>query len=242
MIDKTFVEEVRKGVDVKAVTIGGVEYASVPPDSQIIDKREPEPVASALPINTLTGIVDYVTNNFDGADLGKHALHICDHSKVLLISNLQGRFRRRETLVVAGAQPCAFKFGTWYDHENFVIALQSLFVDDAPKAELLSIIGTIKMETGVTVADDGRAQMVTAKAGIALVDVKQVPNPVLLAPWRTFREIEQPRSLFVVRLASQDKLPKVALFGADGDGWQLDAIASIKDYLREKLPQMQIIA
>ena len=242
MINKEFIEEVRKGCDVKVVTIGGIEYASVPPESEVRDMREPEPLAAPLQINTLTGIVDYIANNFDSADLNKHALHICDHSKVLLVSNLQGRFRKRETLLSASAQPCAFKFGLFYQHENFMIALQSLFVEDAMRNGLISVIGNIKAETGVTVADDGMAQVVTSKAGIALVAPSVVPNPILLAPWRTFREIAQPESLFVVRLAAGEKLPTVALFEADGAGWQLDAIGSIKDYLREKLPQMQIIA
>jgi hypothetical protein len=143
---------------------------------------------------------------------------------------------------MANAQACAFKFGHFYQHENFMIALQSLFVEDAMRNGLISVIGNIKAETGVTVADDGMAQVVTSKAGIALVAPSVVPNPILLAPWRTFREIAQPESLFVIRLAAGEKLPTVALFEADGAGWQLDAIASIKDYLRGKLPDMQIIA
>jgi hypothetical protein len=68
-----------------------------------------------------------------------------------------------------------------------------------------------------------------AKLGVATVSNTQVPNPIKLKPFRTFAEIEQPESEFILRL--QDG-PRIALFAADGGKWKLEAINSIKKYFQ----------
>lgn len=75
----------------------------------------------------------------------------------------------------------------------------------------------------------------------------QVPNPVILAPYRTFPEIEQPLSKFIFRMKN-DRGPEAALFEADGKAWRNKAIRDIKEYLEKALEdlegdlQIQIIA
>lgn len=59
-----------------------------------------------------------------------------------------------------------------------------------------------------------------------------VPNPVILRPCRTFTEIEQPYSPFILRVADG---PKAALFCADSGAWKLEDIKKIKEYLSQKL-------
>lgn len=56
----------------------------------------------------------------------------------------------------------------------------------------------------------------------------------MLRPYRTFREVEQPASRFVLRLQSGqgDGMPKAALFEADGGAWRLTAIEAIARWLR----------
>lgn len=84
----------------------------------------------------------------------------------------------------------------------------------------------------------------TARSGIARVEEISVPNPVFLAPFRTFREITQPLSPFVLRMKQgrEGGLPTVALFEADGGKWKLDAIQFIRDYLEGKIETVPIIA
>jgi hypothetical protein len=67
---------------------------------------------------------------------------------------------------------------------------------------------------------------------------------VKLAPYRTFREIAQPASLFVLRLQTSrhgDK-PECALFEADGGQWKLEAIQALATYLRTALPGLAVLA
>lgn len=74
-------------------------------------------------------------------------------------------------------------------------------------------------------------------AGVSRVGSEIVDQIVELAPYRTFPEIAQPLSKFLIRFqqSGKDGLPLVSLFEADGSMWKLEAIQSIKRYLAENL-------
>jgi hypothetical protein len=82
--------------------------------------------------------------------------------------------------------------------------------------------------------DDGVSQAIQAKVGVATVATVQVPNPVVLAPFRTFVEVDQPESELIFRMQNG---PRCALFEADGGAWKLTAMRNIKDYLHAALEQ-----
>jgi len=76
--------------------------------------------------------------------------------------------------------------------------------------------------------------VVEIKQGLRLKGQEKMVNPVTLRPWRTFRDINQPASEFVVRLDSKrgrDGDTQVALFEADGAQWKYQAMAYIDEYL-----------
>ena len=76
------------------------------------------------------------------------------------------------------------------------------------------------------------SQRVTAKTGVATVGNANVPNPVALKPFRTFVEVGQPESEFILRLKEG---AQVGLFQADGGAWELNAMANIAEYLEFNL-------
>jgi hypothetical protein len=80
------------------------------------------------------------------------------------------------------------------------------------------------------------------KAGVSRVTEIPVPNPVILAPFRTFLEIEQPKSKFVFRMRSGSESPSCMLVEGDGGAWKMDAMLKIKAWLSEKMPGVTIIA
>jgi hypothetical protein len=116
-----------------------------------------------------------------------------------------------------------------------IIFLPSCFVENNDKAKILKIVGNIKDKAVRQYGDDGITQQVTAKTGLALVEDVPVPNPVMLAPFRTFMEVEQPESKFVFRMKRGDDGPECALFEADGGAWKLEAMKRIKAYLQAEL-------
>ena len=114
--------------------------------------------------------------------------------------------------------------------------MQAHFVSDFYVSDLIKLVGNVVDENSITTADDGVSQRVTARSGISLVQQVGVPNPVRLAPYRTFNEIEQPESSFVFRVRKGANGVEAALFTADGNAWVNDAILDIRDFLASKLP------
>jgi hypothetical protein len=108
---------------------------------------------------------------------------------------------------------------------------------------LLQVLGNIKSSTIRTNSDDGVTQAVEVKSGIHMCAEQSIPNPIWLKPYRTFSEVDQPPSQFVLRLRdSRNGMPECALYEADGGVWKSAAIENIKEYLEEELPEVKIIA
>lgn len=129
-----------------------------------------------------------------------------------------------------------FAFGRYMPYENMMIALKSKFVPTKELNELVKLLGTITEENRTAIADDGFTQSVTVKQGIALVGNTAINPIVKLKPFRTFVEVDQPESEFLVRLRQGGE---VALFEADGGAWKLQARANIAAKLREMLSDVE---
>jgi hypothetical protein len=188
-----------------------------------------EPIANKLNVRSLSGIVEYLTSNFDTDD--KLMVHVESPTEVVAFSDLNGD-RNREVFINASAMLPSFQFDRWYDSEEFNIKLQSAFCPNDDRNIMLQVVGNIREENVRQVGDDGVSQAVQAKVGVATVATVQVPNPVMLAPYRTFVEVEQPESEFIFRMQNG---PRCALFEADGGAWKLAAMRSIKEYLQAAL-------
>lgn len=204
-------------------------------------------LASCLSVNTLSSIKDYVAERADkeihrqwGKQQTKRRfiIHIENYNKVSLMKELNQQ-KQREKLLEASLNnyPKGFLFGQFYDSENFIINLQTNFVQDESTAKLLKLVGNISSGSEIRHTDDGITQQVTAKTGVALVSNVSVPNPVVLRPYRTFVEVEQPASNFVVRVKDLGNgKVGVALFEADGAAWKMETIQSIKTWFIKNIP------
>jgi len=202
------------------------------------------PLVAKVPVGTLTGFSDYLAANPDGLELAGLIVHVASPTQVHLITAKPNVYRQRETFVTAECKPRAFPFGTYMGVEEFIIALQTYFVANSVVEQIQALVSSIQSEGSATYADDGVSQQVTAKTGIVAVGNVKVPNPVTLAPYRTFLEVVQPASLFVFRIRKEkDGAPACALFLADGGSWELQAITLVRDWLKGMLPEdMTILA
>jgi len=201
-----------------------------------------EPLPSALVFHSLAGFADYVESGFDVAEKGSVAIQVLDESKVGLLGKLR-ETRDREVLAIVELLGDEFPFGVWGQHEETMIALQTRIVPTDNRAALLKILGSVTAEEVATKDDDGITQRVTAKAGVALVEKVDLPNPVLLRPYRTFREVDQPESPFVLRVRrGRGSGPEIALFESDGGAWRIDAISNVAEYLRDHTTGVPVFA
>lgn len=196
---------------------------------------------AVLTVHTLSGLAAYVEANRDELTLSECLVHVEGPGAVSLRSKLEGEHQQRMTFVTAenlnrfAAVPL-FGFGKYLPLADALVALLALFEDTLHRASLLQVLGTVKVEEGVTQEDDGVKQQVTAKRGIRLVETVSVPSPIHLRPFRTFPELTQPESPFVVRLQERGSGVEVALFEADGAAWKLEAIQLTAEWLRGELP------
>lgn len=199
--------------------------------------RVKEAKASVLIVSTLTGLVDYIKSDLDKLP-EKLLIQVISPREVALYSPLNADREREQYISAEAILPDNVVYDRFIGTEQFNIMLQSAFVDVGTKSALLKYTGLIQDEAVKTIGDDGVSQQVTVKTGVASVGQAIVPNPVELAPYRTFPEVEQPISKFIFRMQEG---PRAALYEADGGAWRNKAILSIKEYLQEELKELENI-
>jgi len=194
------------------------------------------PYAGAIEMKTLSSFVEYIKANIDEMS-DKMIVHVVSPTEVQLYSALDTD-RNREYLVEVNAELPDFRFGSFIDHESFVIALQSKFVSNADRDLVLKFAGTVEDGTVAEYGDDGVTQKATVKTGVASKADAVVPNPVNLIPYRTFLEVQQPASDFIFRMKSSCGV-QCAIFEADGGAWKNKAMNNIKEYLKNELADLK---
>lgn len=195
-----------------------------------------ELTARPFVIHTLTGLVDYIKNTSDMYPETKYMIKVSDPTHVELISELNAD-REREQLVNVVTEPPTFPFGKFINSEEFIINVQSKFVDNADRALILKFAGNVKCGTVSEYGDDGVGQKVTIKRGVASLQQVEVPNPCTLQPYRTFTEVTQPVSSFIFRVKDYDDSVAFGLFEADGGAWKNAAMDNIAAYLAFELKE-----
>ena len=199
-----------------------------------------------LEISTLTSLVDYIkesmSDDFEGPGIvPKMIIHVESETEVSLVSVFNADMDRWKIATVKARIP-QITLNKFIGQEQFIIQMQSTFINNADKAVVLQVAGNVEDKTVANYGDDGVSQKATIKTGLANVEDVIVPNPVKLQPFRTFHEIEQPEIDFVFRMRNGSDGVSCALFEADGGAWKFRAVHSIAEYLKEELKGVENIA
>lgn len=197
---------------------------------------------TSLATSTLQSVVDYVASNIPDGDVGDAGLIIVQvhgPAHVSIIAPVVGDHRQQFTYLTAKAVRPEYRFGQFLDLETFIVMLMSQFLPNGDQQAMLQLLGRVKVEQSVEATDDGIGQTVTAKVGVTRSEKVAIQNPWMLAPFRTFPEINQPESPFILRM---NKEGSCALFEGDGGAWRIRAISAIGAWLRDKLPDTIILA
>lgn len=123
-----------------------------------------------------------------------------------------------------------------------VIALLSSLSAAGDRDQLAKLAGNATAETVVTAIDDGVTQMISMRQGATMQDTAAVKGLVMLAPWRTFRDVDQPVSQFLFRVKKEGDVPAFALFEADGGAWKLQAVGNIARKLSAGLSDATVVS
>lgn len=216
------------------VTIDGTVYTDKP-------LHLPEmPIIETLRTDNLSSIVNFIKHAWDADlhdmdDTVQKIIHVEDAAKVNLYSSVCNECMDRQKFMTAEWAGNKFPFGQFMDAEEFNILLQTCFMETDDLKVIQQVVGNLRDEAVQNYGDDGVSQSVTIRTGIATVGQVRVPSPAKLRPYRTFLEVEQPASLFILRMREGGKC---ALFEADGGLWRETARKNIRNYFEYELEKM----
>ena len=213
----------------------GEQYIYHDGEYELVEQQTPDKLVKCTPFVTfsLDGLIDYIRKdpeNLFGSK--KHIVWVSSPTFVQVVAPQDGYWKERETVAECTAVIPQITFGRYMDAEDFQVMVQTCFMDSENRAVVLKLAGSVRKEQNMQTADDGVSQKVTINSGISTAADVIVKNPVTLTPYRTFHEVEQPESPFVLRF-DEDGNP--ALFTGDGSKWKLEAVKAIKEYLIKEL-------
>ena len=191
-----------------------------------------EPERERFEFHTLSGLLDWTESD----DVEECFIQVVNWKSVVATGKLFGDFKQREVFASASLiEHDAFPFGRYLELEEFIIKLQCYFVDSTAKKALIDMLAKIDTAEVIQSEDDGIAQKVVTKNEINRRAKTDVAPIVDLRPYRTFLEVDQPRSPFLIRMQHvKGDLPSAALFEADGGAWKISAISNIARLLEKE--------
>ena len=117
--------------------------------------------------------------------------------------------------------------------EEAQIALRTRFQETPDTLYAMKLVSDISLGAKVIYNDNGIATTITTQKGVALQTNEQIRPLVKLRPYRTFQEVEQPESIFLIRVSERG----ISFIEADGGMWKLAARETIKKFLEDRLDQ-----
>jgi hypothetical protein len=183
-------------------------------------------------------VVDYIVNQRPENAF----IQVAGPCEVLVLGPVDGQFLQRPTWAGAEWSQGAFKFGQFMDQEKFIIDMNSLFVPTEQSMAILAYVSGLQDDSSAKIRDNGVSQTTTVKKGVASLAEAAIANPVVLRPYRTFAEVEQPEGLFIFRMQRREgSVPSCALFDADGGMWRVKAMETIKSWFYANCPDVNVI-
>jgi len=239
MLDvQPIIKTAQQAAEPKTIEIAGRTYAKKG-ELELITPPRPSVLAAA----TLQGVVDYVKSLPDGES--ELFVHVQSPFLVSVNSAPDQYANQRVCWLIAKAEERWCKnrqAGQYLSQEDLIIWLMQGFAPAADHERLLAVVSTLKAENIVEATDNGLSQAVAVKTGIQS-GYAEIKNPYRLQPYRTFAEIAPPLMTFVVRARNgkEKEPPQLALFDADAGLWEVTAVAAVKAWLAERLPETTII-
>lgn len=232
MIDREFIEKIEDMTGPKVIVTQQGAFA----DKHLY--RVENKLADTIVLSSLSGLAEMIKQ-----EMSEYNLPLFVRATSAERVHVFGAIRddmQRERPFTAEAKFIDFDFNAYISIENMIICLKSRFAPTEDRDYLVQLLGNITDQQSVQTKDDGITQSATVKSGIQLIGEQRIKPIVTLKPYRTFLEVEQPESDFLIRL----KDGRAALFEADGGAWEREAVKNVADKLRELLedvPNVHII-
>lgn len=189
---------------------------------------------------TLTGLLDYIKNNREQVQLDQCMIQIESHHSVRLYARFDDEDLKRSCFYQAKLDDDLpeFPFDSFISPEEFCIKARALIGPSNDLDIVIAMASKVVAQNEVITQDDGLSQEIQVRRGVsgAAKDSVETKGIYRLRPYRTFREVEQPEASFILRFKpTENGLPRIALFDAEGGIWRNNAILAIKAYIEQSI-------
>lgn len=203
---------------------GDGRYTQIKPELEM-----PDPID----LYSLDALVHFVKTDAIPAGLGLVYITVPNHKTASCFTRPLAYYRnQRQHFYTAKATDVpGWEREVRLPFEEAMIALRTRFQPTADAEYALRLLADITTGSKVTYNDNGVATTVVTQKGIALQGNTAIRPILSLRPYRTFQEVEQPESQFLIRISERG----ITFVEADGGMWKLDARQKVKAYLEDKL-------
>ena len=225
-----------KGTEIQTIELGEDVYST----QTLYRVREKEDAPSPIKIGTLQGVVEYVNHSIDLQEgvKGKQ-LHVIveSHKCVKVSTSLFGEQMQRADYAECEARGLSERLpiNQYIPLERAIVFLKTHFVPTDESEKMVQFISSVKVKSSVKVEDNGMSTMVETKKGIARTAAEELPNYLTLKPYRTFAEVDQPESTYVVRASADSGEVEIAFYASDSSEWMVEATKNVAEYLKANI-------
>lgn len=230
---KEFIEHIQNTTRPQIVEIDGHTFA-ITAQGEYCELRPELDYPSSLTLHSLDALVKLVKTEAARAETPLY-ITIPDHKTVRCFGQCDPdlRFARRFYYESAATDVPGWDERVQMGFEEAQIALRTRFQETPDTLYAMKLLSDISCGAKVVYNDNGIATTVTTQKGVALQTNEQIKPLVKLKPYRTFQEVAQPESIFLIRLNERG----ISFTEADGGMWKLDARETVKTFLEEKLAE-----
>ena len=187
-----------------------------------------------LPLNSLDALVKLVKTEASEMDTPLY-ITIPDHMTVRCFGqpDAAARYFRQVYYEARATDVPGWSDKVQLGFEEAQIALRTRFQETKDTVYAMKLLSDICLGAKVTYNDNGIATTVVTQKGVALQTNEAIRPIVNLKPYRTYQEVEQPESIFLIRVGERG----ISFTEADGGMWKLKARETIKEFLEKRLEQ-----
>lgn len=227
-------EAIEKIADMAIPDIYEVEGRSFAVNSNGVEEIRPDlDIVKTIKLNSLDALVKMVKTEAYYFTDDILYITIPDHLTVRSFTHPFSEMRelRIEPYKVQATDVPGWQEDVLMGFEEAMIALRTRFQETPDSEYALKLLSDITTGSKVTYNDNGIATSVVTQSGVALQRNTGIRPIINLRPYRTFQEVSQPESQFLIRVTERG----IKFVEADGGMWKLTARQTIKAYLEDAL-------
>jgi len=231
---KEFIEHIQKTTQPIIQGIGSATFA-VTADGEANEIRPVIDHPDTLSLHSLDALVKLVRTEAAKVEAPLY-ITVPNHLTVRCFDRPQpeARFFRQVYYEVKATDVPGWDEKVTLPFEEMQIALRTRFQQTADTPYVQKLLSDISTGAKITYNDNGVATTVVTKKGIDLQANETIRPIVKLRPYRTFQEVDQPESVFLIRINERG----ISFIEADGGMWKLAARQAVKAFLEDKLSDL----